>query len=263
LKLKVVESKHHVISDQKLVYRVLQNLTSNALKYTNSGGVLVICRKHQKHIQIYIIDTGNGLSTEEQELVFQDFLRLNKPADKIEQGLGLGLSIVERILKQLGHKLSIRSVLGKGTTFMIELPHVVARIEEKNQPIAFQNFPNLIKPPILCIDNEKQILLGMQQLITSWGHEVHCVSDSTKALALFADGLKPAILLVDYHLDNETGIQAIEKIFNAHIYNCPVVIITANRTEELKNLVKKKGYDLLLKPIKPAMLRVIINKISL
>jgi len=263
LKLKVVESKYYIYTDQKLFYRVLQNLTSNAIKYTESGGILVVCRKFQGHIQIYVIDSGNGLSESEQELVFQDFVRLNKPRDKAEQGLGLGLSIVERILKQLGHKLSIRSVVGKGTAFMIELPYIEAPVTEKNQPVTFQNANNAMKPSILCIDNEKQILVGMEQLISGWGHEIHCVRNSKEALALFAAGLEPDILLIDYHLDDETGLQVIEKIFSSYGCNCPVIIITANRTEALKNHVREQGYHLLLKPIKPAMLRSVINKISL
>ncbi|MBL4659286.1 MAG: hybrid sensor histidine kinase/response regulator [Alcanivoracaceae bacterium] len=261
LKFKVIASKHHVNTDQKLLYRVLQNLTSNALKYTENGGVLVVCRKQQKQLQIYVIDSGEGLCDEEQKLIFNDFLRLNKPADKAEQGLGLGLSIVDRIIKQLGHKLLIRSVLGKGSAFMIELPLVAATTKEISDKTEFINANNLVKPPIVCIDNEKQILIGMQQLITNWGHRVYCVLNSTQALSLFADGLKPAILLVDYHLDNETGIEVIEKIFKTYNCNCPVIIITANRTEELKTLVKEKGYDLLLKPIKPAILRNVINRL--
>ena len=262
LKFKVVASKYHVNSDQKLLYRVLQNLTSNALKYTKKGGVLVVCRKQQEQLQIFVFDTGEGLNDEEQKLVFHDFLRLNKPTDKAEQGLGLGLSIVDRIIKQLGHNLSIRSVLSKGSAFMIELPIVAISTNERLAPTEFKNTNNIIKPPIVCIDNEKQILTGMNQLISNWGHDVYCVLNSTEALSLFADGLKPAILLVDYHLDNETGIEVIEKIFTTYNCSCPVVIITANRTEELKILVKDKGYNLLLKPIKPAILRNIINKLS-
>lgn len=263
LKFKVIKSKYHVNTDQKLLYRILQNLTSNALKYTQTGGVLVACRKQQNNLQVFVIDTGEGLNKEEQKLVFQDFLRLNKPVVKAEQGLGLGLSIVDRIIKQLGHKLSIRSVLGNGSSFMIELPLVAAMTQDAPNKKGFKSSTNEIKPPIVCIDNEKQILKGMQQLISHWGHKVYCAKNSTQALSIFADGIKPAILLVDYHLDNETGIEVIEKIFETYNCNCPVVIITANRTEELKALVVEKGYDLLLKPIKPATLRNIINKLCL
>lgn len=262
LRFKVVASKYHVKTDQKLLYRVLQNLTSNALKYTVNGGVLVVCRKQQQNLQIYVIDTGEGLTSEEQVLIFQDFLRLNKTPDKTEMGLGLGLSIVDRIMKQLGHKLSIRSVLGKGSAFMIELPLVTSLTKETPHKTEFNNSTNLVKPPVVCIDNEEQILKGMQQLISNWGHEVYCARNSEEALAIFAKGLKPAILLVDYHLDNETGIEIIQKLFNQYNCSCPVVIITANRTEELKTLVKENGYDLLLKPVKPAVLRNIINKLS-
>ena len=262
LKFNVRNSKYYVNSDQKLLYRVLQNLTSNALKYTEAGGVLIACRKQNKKLQVYIIDTGEGLNQQEQKLIFQDFFRLNKPVNKTERGLGLGLSIVERILKQLDHKLSIKSIRGKGSAFIIELPLVLNNTDyiPNEKELAHSN--NLVKPPIVCIDNEKQILVGMQQLILSWGHKVYCATSSTDALELFEQGLETAILLVDYHLDDETGIQAIDKIFSHYNYQCPVVIITANRTDELKKIVKEKNYELLFKPIKPAILRNVINKLS-
>jgi len=261
LKFKVLKSKYHVNSDKKLIYRVLQNLTSNALKYTNSGGVLIACRKDNNTLQIFVIDTGEGLNPTEQELIFQDFIRLNKPKDKSEQGLGLGLAIVDRIIKQLDHKLSIRSTPGKGSAFMIELPLVIHKV----MPLAHQKEMvqpnNLAKPPILCIDNEEQILKGMHQLISNWGHNVYCAKNTSDALAFFEEGLEPSILLVDYHLDNETGIHVIDNIFKKYDCQCKVVIITANRTEELKDLVRERNYDLLFKPIKPAVLRNIINKL--
>jgi CheY-like chemotaxis protein len=133
--------------------------------------------------------------------------------------------------------------------------------EEPNSTI-INATSNIIKPPIVCIDNEEQILKGMQQLISNWGHKVYCARNSKEALTLFSQGLKPAILLVDYHLDEETGLEVIEQIFEHYDCKCPVVIITANRTEELKKLVNEKGYDLLFKPLKPAVLRNIINRLG-
>jgi PAS domain S-box-containing protein len=262
LKFKVRKTKYYTNSDQKLLYRVLQNLTNNALKYTESGGVLVACRKIQDQLKIYVIDTGVGLNEKEQEIIFHDFLRLHNVSSKQEPGLGLGLSIVDRIINQLGHDLSIDSIPGKGSSFCLSLPFVNKQADERISTIK-EPVIESIKQPILCIDNEAQILEGMKQLIGNWGHDVECANGSKQALLQFEQGLRPAILLVDYHLDDETGLEVIDQIFSQYNYQCPVVIITANRTEELKRIVNQKNYKILLKPIKPAALRTLINQINM
>ncbi len=262
LKFTIMNSNYAVYSDQKLLYRVLQNLTYNALKYTEKGGVLIGCRKRAEQLQILVIDTGIGLSESEQDIIFQEFLRLNKVKDQGSHGLGLGLSIVERIVKQLDHPLNIISEPLKGSTFLVTVPLTDPKLVEQQSVIEAPLGVHENKPCILCIDNEQQILTGMNQLLSNWGYPVHCANGSQQALSLLKQGKKARILLVDYHLDNETGLTTIDQIKKQFPEQYHVVIITANRTETLRKTIEEEGYSLLLKPIKPAMLRNIISKFN-
>lgn len=263
IKFKVMESGYVIHSDQKLLYRVLQNLTYNALKYTEKGGVLIGCRKRAELLQIMIIDTGIGLSESEQSIIFQEFLRLNKVKESGNQGLGLGLSIVERIVKQLDHPLAIFSQPEKGSTFMVTVPLSDQKHINQSSVIDATLPTSDHKPSILCIDNEQQILTGMKDLLSNWGYQVYCASGSQDALTQLKKNITPNILLVDYHLDNETGLATIEQINDQFPSAYHVVIITANRTESLRKTIQEKGYSLLLKPIKPAVLRNLINKFTI
>ncbi len=265
LKLKIRASNAWVNSDSQLLYRVLQNLTINAIRYTEQGGVLVACRTRGEWLDIAVYDTGVGLSDSEQSIIFQDFQRLNHPNLREDKGLGLGLSIVERIVNQLGHALQVRSVRGQGSCFSVRVPRVAARnvaeINRTRQSAEQERFsPD--KPPVLCIDNESQILTGMHKLISNWGHQVYCASDYQEAFNLLEDGVEPAVMLVDYHLDNENGIDVVQRLRGRFDPQCPVVVITADRSDALKNQVAEMGFGLLLKPIKPAPLRSLINQYS-
>ena len=265
LKFKVRSNDFFTFSDKKLLHRVLQNLTNNALKYTEKGGVLLTCRKQKESLEIYVIDTGSGLNNDEKELIFKDFYRLDKHvSNKQEQGLGLGLSIVDRIIKQLGHNLTIRSIPGKGSSFRLTVPMVTHEIIQlENTTITTEKQTQQVsKAKILCIDNDSRILEGMNLLVSNWGYPIRCALGRTQAYQILDDGFAPEILLVDYHLDNETGLQLIEDVFKKYQFQCPVIVITANRTEELKAEIEQGNFYLLNKPIRPAVLRSIINKLQ-
>ncbi|MEZ5497073.1 MAG: ATP-binding protein [Gammaproteobacteria bacterium] len=241
-------------------------MTNNALKYTEKGGVLLTCRKQKESLEIYVIDTGSGLNNDEKELIFKDFYRLDKHvSNKQEQGLGLGLSIVDRIIKQLGHNLTIRSIPGKGSSFRLTVPMVTPEIIQlENTTVTTEKQTQQVsKAKILCIDNDGRILEGMNLLVSNWGYPIRCALGRTQAYQILDDGFAPEILLVDYHLDNETGLQLIEDVFKKYQFQCPVIVITANRTEELKAEIEQGNFYLLNKPIRPAVLRSIINKLQI
>ncbi len=273
LKLTVRLCKHWVSSDEKLLYRVLQNLTSNAIRYTEKGGVLVAARRDfinvEPHIQIWVFDTGVGLTEREQIEIFNEFKRLNKNSigsrneDVPDKGLGLGLSIVERILKQLNIPLSIRSIPNQGSSFMLTVP--LAKQHHRSTKTGDENWLQHTsaqqQKTVICIDNEPQILNGMQQLLSGWGLEVHGVEGSVQAHALLSQGISPDLLLVDYQLNDEFGTDVVVDLFKQHELDCPVIVITANHTEELKNSVKAAGFHLLLKPLKPIKLRQLFNQL--
>ena len=261
LKFRIKQPDLWVQTDEKLLYRVLQNLTSNAIRYTEQGGVLVLARQHQAQVQIMVIDTGVGLSESEQTEIFNEFKRFNKIADVADKGLGLGMSIVERILKQLNIPLTIRSIPNRGSSFVLKLPLAKPNLNPVVEEVdvwVTETAANQQKT-VLCIDNEPQILTGMQQLLSGWGLQVHGVEGSLPAKALLEQGIKPDLLLVDYQLNDELGTDVIADLFKQFDLNCPVIVITANHSEELKNQVTAAGYHLLLKPLKPIKLRQLFN----
>ncbi|MCX7554921.1 PAS-domain containing protein [Marinicella sp. S1101] len=263
LDLRVHEVDFWLKTDEKLLYRVLQNLVSNAIRYTEKGGVLVTARRHQGQIQLWVIDTGVGLNDDEQIEIFNEFKRLNKVAQEQDKGLGLGLSIVDRIVKQLGLALTIRSVPGRGSSFVVTLEEAVAQQSGELEPtnVATSGPVVAAQKQVLCIDNEPQILKGMQQLLTGWGMGVQCVEGSVGAMALLEAGMRPDLLLVDYQLNDELGTDVASSLLQQLQLNCPVVLITANHSEALKTAAKQAGYHLLLKPIKPIKLRQMINQL--
>jgi len=263
LKLRVRLPELWVKTDEKLLYRVLQNLTSNAIRYTEQGGVLVVARQFHGQVQIMVIDTGVGLSESEQAEIFNEFKRFNKTVDVADKGLGLGMSIVDRILKQLDIQLTIRSVPNHGSSFILKVP--LAQPQINQEVVDVNNWvgqsSQVQQKTVLCIDNEPQILNAMKQMLSGWGLIVHCAEGSVTAKALIEQGVNPDILLVDYQLNDELGTDLIVDIFAEFDLNCPVIVITANHSESLKNQVNAAGYHLLLKPLKPIKLRQLFNQL--
>src|SRR5207245_7814245 len=121
LKLKFAPCSLAVQSDRRLLRRLLQNLVSNAIKYTPKGRVFVGCRRHGGRLRIGVYDTGLGVPASKKRAIFQEFHRLDQGA-KVARGLGLGLSIVERIARVLDHKIEVISAVGRGSRFSVEVP---------------------------------------------------------------------------------------------------------------------------------------------
>lgn len=261
--MRVRETSLWVKTDDKLLYRVLQNLTSNAIRYTQSGGVMVTCRKYQNQVQVAVLDTGIGLNDVEQTLIFNDFKRLHKTPDADEKGLGLGLPIVKRILNQLGIQMSIRSKPGRGSSFIFSVPMIDEQPVQAGVDDAVKNLKQKesLNKTVICLDNEPQILLGMQHLLSGWGMQVYCAEDSTGAEELLQNDIIPDVMLVDYQLNDELGTDVIKRLIETYRIDCPVVIITANHSEALKREVELAGYKQMLKPIKPIKLRQLFNKL--
>jgi Na+/proline symporter/signal transduction histidine kinase len=248
-----------VRSDRRLLRRVLQNLVSNAIKYTPTGRVLVGCRRHGGTLRIDIYDTGVGIPQAKQRDIFMEFHRLDQGA-RVARGLGLGLSIVERIARVLDHDVTVESKPGEGSRFSISVPLSNA------QPIKIvQSEDHGIEPSqlagttALCIDNEPAVLDGMETLLRGWGCEVIKAPDLDSAFAALAcSETAPNGLLVDYHLDHGNGIDAIVAL-RAHCGNeLPAILITADRSPQVREEARKQGIQLLHKPLKPAALRALL-----
>lgn len=258
LVLKVLPSSLHVRSDRRLLRRVLQNLIANAIKYTDTGKVLLGCRRRGEQLEVQIHDTGPGIPEDKQHLIFKEFQQLdtNRAGTR---GLGLGLSIVERIGRVLDHPIALRSTPDTGSVFSVSIPIADPADAAAKQLVSRPSAGRVTGTAVLCIDNEPEILDGMNALLTNWGCEVVTAANAEDAKAAIAsNGFVPALVLADYHLENENGLAAVSAIRNALNYDVPAVIITADRSPEVQQKVRDMGLQILRKPLRPAALRAIM-----
>ncbi|MBV9636547.1 MAG: hybrid sensor histidine kinase/response regulator [Methylobacteriaceae bacterium] len=257
LRLSFVGSSCAVRSDRRLLRRLLQNLVSNAIKYTLSGRVLVGCRRHRGRLQVQVWDTGIGIPVSRQKHVFREFERLDQGA-KVARGLGLGLSIVERIGRILGHRITLTSTPGKGSMFAVDLPAAgrmpaTGLVSDGPKAIPARPFSDLC---VLAIDNEARILEGMETLLAGWGCTVIKATHLEEAeQVLRASRLRPDAIIADYHLDQGDGMEAIAALRWRLGPNLFAVLLTADRSQEVRRLAGAKAIHVLHKPLKPAALR--------
>jgi Na+/proline symporter/signal transduction histidine kinase len=264
LSLTVVPCSVSVRTDRRLLRRVLQNFLSNAIKYTCSGGVLLGCRRKGSGLTIEVHDTGAGIPANKHQIIFKEFQRLN-PGTPNVRGIGLGLSIVERIGRMLDHPVHLSSKPGVGSVFGLTVPVGEAVSAERQASIpSVGQWGNLEGCTVLCVDNEPAILDGMRTLLEHWRCRVIQAVDVGQALKLIADDERmPDLILADYHLEDETGVDCIEAIRRHAGYSIPAILITADRSPDVEAEVRGKGLYLLRKPVKPAALRALMSRLHM
>nr|WP_299243279.1 NahK/ErcS family hybrid sensor histidine kinase/response regulator [uncultured Halomonas sp.] len=266
LDLVVVATDTWVDSDAQMLRRILQNFLANALRYTQYGRVLLGCRRHGQHLSVEVWDTGPGIPESKQAEIFQEFRRLDQASrhKESEKGLGLGLSIADRMSRVLDHPIRVRSWEGAGTLFSVEVPRVSAlEIPATRDDAPKRRTSNkLAGTRIICIDNETLILEGMKAMLSGWGCEVFTATSIGGAKSILRHLEEdPDAILADYHLDNEvTGLMALEALDERFRESIPGIVITADRTEEVAEEIKRAGYHLLLKPVRPAALRALLTR---
>jgi Na+/proline symporter/signal transduction histidine kinase len=262
LELRVVPTRMWVSSDRRLLRRVLQNLVSNAIKYTTSGKVLVGVRRRGDRLSVQVRDTGPGIPKGKRSLIFKEFHRLEETAHSV-RGLGLGLAIVERIGKVLGHGIDLQSVPGRGSMFAVELPQAEPAPETDMAIAAPPTGGRIAGLQVLCIDNEPDVLRGMQTLLDGWSCNTLTAQNATEAIEkLRQTAIKPDIILADYHLDGSTGLDAVSALRAGAETHAPVIVITADHSAEVQREVRARGYALLRKPLKAAALRALVYQMT-
>ncbi len=264
LHLQFVSTQVVVRSDRRLLRRLIQNLVSNAIKYTSDGKVLVGCRREKEgRIRVEVWDTGQGIPEAKQKIIFKEFHRLDQGA-KIARGLGLGLSIVERIARILGERIQLRSTPSKGSVFFFGLECGVMAPEGTRETPMMPVSSGMLKGlRILCIDNERNILEGMYSLLSNWGCDVMVAQNAEEAIALLSQaGNVPQVILADYHLDNNcTGLEAIAAIRDYFKYPVAALLLTADRSLEVQSMAEEVDVSIHNKPLKPAALRAVLAQL--
>jgi CheY-like chemotaxis protein/anti-sigma regulatory factor (Ser/Thr protein kinase) len=258
LRLRVVPTRLAVRSDPQLLRRILQNFLSNALRYTREGGVLLGARRVGNDVRIEVWDSGPGIAGEQQTRIFGEFQRLDRPSPWGEKGLGLGLSICERIAAILGHQLSLRSREQHGSCFAVTAPRGAA--EARRMRVAQSvGWPDQLSLTVLCLDDDAAILDAMCALLQRWGVECRTARDMTEAQAQLRRG-PVDLVLADYHLaDGVDGLRALQQLCSAGDPSPLGAMITADGSSDLKRRARALGYPLLHKPVRPAALRALLT----
>jgi signal transduction histidine kinase/CheY-like chemotaxis protein len=254
-----------VISDAVLVYRILLNLVSNAIRYTARGGLLVACRPRESgtKLEVQVWDTGIGISPEHQQEVFKEFYQVGNAARDREKGMGLGLSIVQRTADLLNHPVALSSKLGFGTRVSLMLP-IASGLSGTNPVVIpeLQSGDDLAGARVLVIEDDALVRSALVGLLTGWGLEVHEASGVMGALALVSSGLRPNLLLSDYRLQRgDDGISAIANLRSALNRKVPACLMSGDTDAALMSKAQASGLTLLHKPVRPAKLRSLLRRL--
>ncbi len=264
-----VSSSLMIHSNKQLLRRILQNFLSNALRYTTEGRILLGCRRKGAMCQVEVWDTGEGIPQDKLDEIFEVFHRLERTEEILtaERGTGLGLAISDRLAKLLGHKILVRSWPGKGSVFIVQIPlaerdegvgEVTSSETEKEMP-EWKPVGGLEGCRVLCVDNDLSVLKGMEAILSTWGCKVSSAVDYTSASQCFGEGAFPDIILADYQLDKETGIELMERLREDFAVSIPGLVISANNTPAVRGEADQHGFLFLPKPLKPAALRAVMS----
>lgn len=260
LELRIVPSRLWIKSDRIYFRRILDNLVANAIRYTETGRVLVGARRRGGVVRIEVWDTGPGIPEAKMAEVFQEFTRLSSTAGG---GVGLGLSIVEQACALLLHPLDVRSELGRGTIFTVAVPNVAPVESDGGRVVEEAPVGPLDDMIVLVVENDPEVRAGMVGLLESWGASPLDAGSLAEARALVAEVGPPDVLLADYHLDNgEDGLAVVEDL-RITCPELPAVMVTADRSPELRDRTGKSRITLLHKPLPAHQLRLVLHQIKL
>jgi signal transduction histidine kinase/CheY-like chemotaxis protein len=251
-----------VQSDPAMLERILRNLVGNALRYTKGGRVLVAGRRRGKDLRLEVRDTGCGIPKDRIADCFVEFQQINNPQRDRTQGLGLGLAIVQRLARLLGHRLEVRSELGRGSLFAIRLP-LLAGAQAATASLVGQTYrpPEPVERPlrVLVLDDDRMVREAMDDLLSGWGYQVSPVASLDEALSV-ASGSPPDLLIADYRLPGGvTGADAIMAIHRQAGHEIPALVITGDTAPGRLRESATPGHPLLHKPVDPAKLRTTLR----
>ncbi|MBU1425670.1 MAG: response regulator [Gammaproteobacteria bacterium] len=245
------ETHTAVLTDPVLLELILRNLISNAIRYTDQGGVLVACRQHGEHAALEIWDTGIGIAPEEQKEVFREFHQLGNPERDRRKGLGLGLAIADGLARAMGYELTLNSKPGRGSVFRLTLP-LARNAPESN--IMLHSKTRLLNARLLFIDDDEIVREGMLHLLRDWGCECEAAESIEEALALVQLNV-PDVIVSDYRLrEQRTGVEAIAALRKLIGRDIPALLITGDTAPTRLREAQASGIPLLHKPVSPGML---------
>jgi two-component system, sensor histidine kinase len=268
LKLECPACEFVLRSDPTLLERILRNFISNAVRYTEQGVVRVdgVVRGDRVHIEV--TDSGIGIPLDQQHEIFSEFYQLGNPERDRTKGLGLGLAIVDRVARLLEHPIHVQSAPGQGSRFSVEVPlgdpqHLLADLLADVVAEVDSALSDLVELRVMIVDDEISIREGMHTLLEQWGCAVIVSGSEDEAVAVAREaGSVPEAIIADYRLRAErTGVQAIERLRHEFGSAIPALIMSGDTAAERLREARASGYQLVHKPVQPAMLRTFLRNV--
>lgn len=251
-------------TDAVLLHNMLANLVSNAVRYTHDGGILVACRPRGSDVEIQVFDTGIGIASDDLPNIFREFYQVGNAARDREQGLGLGLAIVQRSAALLGARVNVRSVPGRGSLFSLRLPAMrnvaapgaIATGDEYGATAAGRR-----RKTILVVDDDRDVLDSMQTLLRAWGHTVVAAQSLEHAIAVAKSHASTLeMVITDFRLARHvSGVDVIRGVSNVIGREIDAIIITGDTSAVGINAASSSGFRVMHKPLDPQEMQVLID----
>lgn len=264
IQLRVVPNRQLVSTDPRLLGRILRNLVSNALKYTSSGKVLIGCRRKGTRLRIEVWDTGRGIPANQLKQIFREFVRLPDGRDSFSPGLGLGLAIVRRLAKLLGHTVTVRSTPGRGSVFSIEVQVVdkSGRGKASARSEARPRLPALLPPRrVALLEDDPDIADGLARTLQACGWQVWHGTTLPELLQRLGDVI-PELVIADWHINGPMdGFDAYDEL-ERRFGPLPGLMLTGHY--DASELATRNGArrKVLFKPVMPAALHAVLHSLS-
>jgi CheY-like chemotaxis protein len=266
LRLRIRASATWLESDSALLHRIVLNLVSNAIRYTERGTVLVACRPTASgtHARIEVWDSGIGIAPQDQEKVFHEFYQVGNPQRDRRLGLGVGLSLVDRCCRLLKHPLSLRSSLGAGTRMTLRVP--IAQPLPAADPSAYRALPGseaFTTAHVLLIEDDAMGRIALSGLLESWGYSVTAVEGAQMAGEAFQKVARIDLIISDFRLGGgSNGIDTIQMLRTLAGRELGACLISGDTSLEFRQQVKDSGLVLLGKPVRPGKLRSLLRHLA-
>lgn len=262
LRLEVAETEIIVQSDPTYLRRILQNLISNAIRYTDAGSVRVETATGAQTTTVRVVDTGPGIPVSEQRNIFREFHRLNAHASAAD-GMGLGLAIVERACALLAHPLVLDSAPGSGTSFSLSLPHASGTLPGRKPVVLARPAIAVRGQIVLLVENDSELRQALSQILEKWGHEIIDAGTAEGALSLLEEiDIAPDIVLADHQLGSGMDGLALIGALRARYGDIPCCLVTANRAAEIVERCRVARLPLIYKPIDTDELARVLQRIG-
>lgn len=263
IELSIVPASVCVKSDRNLLERIIRNLVSNAIRYTDKGKVLVGVRRMADAVRIQVCDSGIGIDASQRDHIFEEFYQISNPERDREKGVGLGLAIVKRLVDLLDYRIDIDSIPGKGSCFSIEVPIGVEKDACGNgESIADE--ADLSGMAILLVDDDVQILNAMRLTLENWGCLVFTAESGKEAEELLdQEGILPDVLIVDYRLrEHEKGTHVIQRIKAYLGHDIDTILLTGDLEVDVSAEWDDAHFTQLHKPLEPHVLNHLLSRIQ-